>query len=71
MVVGNEEASGSSDSHEPSHEGPTSSRGHEDDDGTVELVRRYLAEKLGFYKDDKEKEEIPKVRPTTLLKIKK
>ncbi|XP_054264098.1 NAD-dependent protein deacetylase sirtuin-2 [Macrosteles quadrilineatus] len=56
-----EEASGGSDSREPSREGPSSSQGYDDDEGTVELVRRYLAEKLGFYKEDKEKEDVPKV----------
>lgn len=61
MSTEGEETSGGPESRESSREGPSSSQEYDDDEGTVELVRRYLAEKLGFYKEDKEKEETPKV----------
>lgn len=51
-----EEASGSSTARGVQDLTDSGSRhkGEKDDESTVELIRKYLAEKLGFYEDDKE-----------------
>ena len=43
-----------------SDSGPRHAR-EQDDESTVELIRKYLAEKLGFYGDDKETKSETKV----------
>lgn len=51
-----------SEPREVSNEKPSGSRLPEDRDDTLETIRRYIAEKLGFYSDDTtDKSEKPKV----------
>ncbi|KAG8305900.1 hypothetical protein J6590_059536 [Homalodisca vitripennis] len=56
-----DETSGGSEKERLSHERPGGSRMPDDEDGTVELIRRYIAEKLGFYSEEStDKSEKPK-----------
>uniref|UniRef100_A0A1B6JNI0 NAD-dependent protein deacetylase n=1 Tax=Homalodisca liturata TaxID=320908 RepID=A0A1B6JNI0_9HEMI len=62
MASKEDETSGGSEKERLSHERPGGSRMPDDEDGTVELIRRYIAEKLGFYSEEStDKSEKPKV----------